>query len=109
MPFANIKGATKALSKTQKEEIMHRMTDMLAECFNEAARPHAMILIGRRPTAATAVRMRFSHSRRRSGERLTLSGSGACCAQASRSILYRCSGSAFKLSARKRTVSSSPR
>jgi 4-oxalocrotonate tautomerase len=28
---------------------MHRMTDMLAECFNEAARPHTMILIEEAP------------------------------------------------------------
>jgi 4-oxalocrotonate tautomerase len=43
------KAPQKALSKTQKEEIMHRMTDMLAECFNEAARPHIRILIEEAP------------------------------------------------------------
>jgi 4-oxalocrotonate tautomerase len=31
---------------------MHRMTDMLAECFNEAARPHTMILIEEAPDGA---------------------------------------------------------
>jgi 4-oxalocrotonate tautomerase len=45
MPFANIKVPEKALSRTQKEEIMHRMTDMFVEYFSEAARPHTMILI----------------------------------------------------------------
>ena len=45
MPFANIKVPEKALSRTQKEEIMHRMTDMFVEYFSEAARRHTMILI----------------------------------------------------------------
>jgi 4-oxalocrotonate tautomerase len=45
MPFANIKVPQKALSKTQKEEIIHRTTNMLVEYFSEAARPHTMILI----------------------------------------------------------------
>jgi 4-oxalocrotonate tautomerase len=45
MPFANIKLPEKALSRTQKEEIMHRMTDMFVEYFSEAARLHTMILI----------------------------------------------------------------
>jgi 4-oxalocrotonate tautomerase len=43
MPFANIKAPQKALSKTQKEEIIHRMTNMFVEYFG--ARPHTMILI----------------------------------------------------------------
>jgi 4-oxalocrotonate tautomerase len=45
MPFANIKVPQNALSKAQKEEIMHRMTNMFVEYFSEAARPHTMILI----------------------------------------------------------------
>jgi 4-oxalocrotonate tautomerase len=45
MPFANIKVPQKALSKTQKEEIIHRMTNMFVEYFSEAARPHTMVLI----------------------------------------------------------------
>jgi len=45
MPFANIKVPQKTLSKTQKEEIIHRMTNMFVEYFSEAARPHTMILI----------------------------------------------------------------
>ena len=49
MPFANIKFPQKALSKTQKEEIMHRMTNMFVEYFSEAARSHTMILIEKAP------------------------------------------------------------
>ena len=45
MPFANIKAPQKALSKAQKEEIVHRMTNMFVEYFGEAARAHTMILI----------------------------------------------------------------
>lgn len=45
MPFVNIKTPEGALSKAQKEEILHRTTDMLAEYFSEAARPHTMVLI----------------------------------------------------------------
>ncbi|MBW6421756.1 4-oxalocrotonate tautomerase family protein [Rhizobium sp. XQZ8] len=45
MPFINIKTPEGALSRAQKEEIMHRATDMLVEYFSEAARPHTMVLI----------------------------------------------------------------
>lgn len=45
MPFVNIKTPEGALTKTQKEEIVHRTTDMLAEYMSEAARPHTMVLI----------------------------------------------------------------
>ena len=45
MPFANLKVPQAALSKTQKAEIVHRVTDMFAEYFTEAARPHTMVLI----------------------------------------------------------------
>ena len=45
MPFANIKVPQAALSKTQKEEIVHRVTNMFVEYFSEAARPHTMVLI----------------------------------------------------------------
>jgi 4-oxalocrotonate tautomerase len=45
MPFANIKVPQKALSKAQKEEVIHRMTDMFVDYFSEAARAHTMILI----------------------------------------------------------------
>ncbi|NML74286.1 4-oxalocrotonate tautomerase family protein [Rhizobium sp. S-51] len=45
MPFVNIKTPEGALSLAQKEEIVHRTTDMLVEYFSEAARPHTMVLI----------------------------------------------------------------
>jgi len=37
MPFVNIKTPEGALSRAQKEEIVHRATDMLIEYFSEAA------------------------------------------------------------------------
>ena len=45
MPFANIKAPQAALSKAQKEEIVHRVTAMCVDYFGEAARPHTMVLI----------------------------------------------------------------
>ena len=45
MPFANIKTPQAALSKAQKDEIVHRVTDMFVDYFGEAARPHTMVLI----------------------------------------------------------------
>ncbi|MBP3127687.1 tautomerase family protein [Thalassospira sp. ER-Se-21-Dark] len=45
MPFVNIKTPQGALSTAQKEEIVHKTTDMLVEYFSEAARPHTMVLI----------------------------------------------------------------
>ncbi len=45
MPFVNIKTPEGALSRLQKEEIVHRTTNMLVEYFSEAARPHTMVLI----------------------------------------------------------------
>lgn len=45
MPFVNIKVPEAALTRTQKAEIVHRLTDMLVEYFSEAARPHTMVLI----------------------------------------------------------------
>jgi len=45
MPFVNIKTPEGALSRAQKEEIVHRTTAMLVEYFSEAARPHTMVLI----------------------------------------------------------------
>lgn len=45
MPFANIKVPQAALSRAQKEEIVHRVTSMLVDYFTEAARPHTMVLI----------------------------------------------------------------
>jgi 4-oxalocrotonate tautomerase len=45
MPFANIKVPQAALSRMQKEEIVHRVTAMFVDYFSEAARPHTMVLI----------------------------------------------------------------
>jgi len=45
MPFANIKIPEAALSRTQKAEIIHRVTDLFVEYLSEAARPHTMVLI----------------------------------------------------------------
>ena len=45
MPFANFKVPEAALSKAQKEEIVHKTTAMFVEYFGEAARPHTMVLI----------------------------------------------------------------
>ncbi|CDZ56512.1 tautomerase family protein [Neorhizobium galegae] len=45
MPFVNIKTPEAALSKAQKQEIVHRITEMLVEYMSEAARPHTMVLI----------------------------------------------------------------
>lgn len=45
MPFVNIKTPEAALTRAQKEDIIHRVTDMLVEYFTEAARPHTMVLI----------------------------------------------------------------
>lgn len=54
MPFVNIKTPEGALSKKQKEEIVHRATDMLVEYFSEAARPHTMVLIEEIPDGGYA-------------------------------------------------------
>ena len=45
MPFANFKVPVAALSKMQKEELIHRTTTMFTEFFGEAVRPHTMVLI----------------------------------------------------------------
>ncbi|WFU91199.1 4-oxalocrotonate tautomerase family protein (plasmid) [Rhizobium sp. CC1099] len=45
MPFVNIKTPEGALNRAQKQEIVHRTTNMLVEYFSEAARPHTMVLI----------------------------------------------------------------
>lgn len=45
MPFANFKVPEAALSKSQKEEIVHKTTAMLVGYFGEHARAHTMVLI----------------------------------------------------------------
>jgi 4-oxalocrotonate tautomerase len=45
MPFANFKLPQAALSRVQKEELVHRTTAMLVDYFGEGARAHTMVLI----------------------------------------------------------------
>jgi 4-oxalocrotonate tautomerase len=45
MPFANIKMPQAALSKAQKEDLIHRTTAMFVDFFGEAARPYTMVLV----------------------------------------------------------------
>ena len=45
MPFVNFKLPEGAMSKRQKEELIHKTTDMLVGYLSEAARPHTMVLI----------------------------------------------------------------
>lgn len=45
MPFINLKVPEAALTRAQKAEIVHRVTDLVVEYFSEAARPHTMVLI----------------------------------------------------------------
>lgn len=69
MPFANIKVPQATLSKAQKEEIVHRVTNMFVEYFSEAARPHTMILIEEVPDGGYAVRTKCSSSPARTGRK----------------------------------------
>lgn len=45
MPFANFKMPQGALSKAQKEDLVHKTTDMFVALFGEAVRPYTMVLI----------------------------------------------------------------
>jgi len=45
MPFANIKVPEAALSRAQKQEIVHKMTNLFVDYFSEAVRPHTTVLI----------------------------------------------------------------
>jgi 4-oxalocrotonate tautomerase len=45
MPFANFKMPQAALSRAQKEELVHRTTAMFVEFFGEGVRPYTMVLI----------------------------------------------------------------
>ncbi|MCV0426488.1 MAG: 4-oxalocrotonate tautomerase family protein [Roseibium sp.] len=45
MPFANFKLPEAALSKAQKEELIHKTTDLLVGYFGEIVRPTTMVLI----------------------------------------------------------------
>ena len=54
MPFVNFKLPEAALTRRQKEEIVHRTTAMLVDYFGDAARPHTMVLIEEVPDGGYA-------------------------------------------------------
>lgn len=45
MPFANFKMPHAALSKAQKEDLIHRTTQMFVDFFGEGVRPYTMVLV----------------------------------------------------------------
>lgn len=45
MPFANIKLPQAALSRAQKEDLIHRTTAMFVDFFGEGVRPFTMVLV----------------------------------------------------------------
>jgi 4-oxalocrotonate tautomerase len=45
VPFANFKVPEGTLSAEQKEEIIHKTTDLFAEYFGEGVRPFTMVLV----------------------------------------------------------------
>ena len=45
MPFANYKFPQGTLNAKQKEEIIHKTTDIFAEYFGEDVRPYTMVLV----------------------------------------------------------------
>lgn len=45
MPFANFKVPEGTLTAEQKEEIVHRTTDLYASYFGDAVRPFTMVLV----------------------------------------------------------------
>ncbi|MER9299772.1 4-oxalocrotonate tautomerase family protein [Mesorhizobium sp. M0621] len=45
MPFANFKMPQAALSKAQKEDLIHRTTQMFVDIFGEGVRPYTMVLV----------------------------------------------------------------
>ena len=45
MPFANYKLPQGSLTSDQKEQIIHKTTEILANIYGEAARAHVMVLV----------------------------------------------------------------
>ncbi|TIV98086.1 MAG: 4-oxalocrotonate tautomerase family protein [Mesorhizobium sp.] len=45
MPFANFKTPEAALTRAQKEELVHKTTQMFVDYFGEAVRPYTIVLI----------------------------------------------------------------
>ena len=71
MPFANIKTPQAALSKAQKEEIVHRVTAIFVDYFGEAERPHTIDMIEEVPDGVLRPRRQsVRHSRRLPRKRL---------------------------------------
>ncbi|WP_263385593.1 tautomerase family protein [Granulicella arctica] len=45
MPYANFKFPQGTLNAKQKEEIIHKTTNLFAEYFGEGVRPYTMVLV----------------------------------------------------------------
>jgi 4-oxalocrotonate tautomerase len=45
VPFANFKVPQGTLTAAQKEEIVHRTTDLYASFFGDGVRPYTMVLV----------------------------------------------------------------
>ena len=45
MPFANLKVPAGTITAAQKEELVHRVTDLYAELYGERARANTMVLV----------------------------------------------------------------
>ena len=69
MPFANYKFPQGTLNAKQKEEIIHKTTNLFAEYFGEGVRPYTMVLIdevadggwGRADETLTLAKMQSKH------------------------------------------------
>ncbi len=70
MPFANIKVPEGTLNAEQKEEIIHRTTNMFVHHFGEDVRPYTMVIVdetvdggwGRADETVTLAKMGLAHS-----------------------------------------------
>lgn len=45
MPFANFKVPQESLSTAQKEDLIHKTTDLMVSFFGEMVRPTTMVLV----------------------------------------------------------------
>lgn len=45
MPFANFKVPQESLSTSQKEDLIHKTTDLMVSFFGEMVRPTTMVLV----------------------------------------------------------------
>lgn len=70
MPYANYKFPQGILTPAQKEEIVHKTTNLFAEYFGEGVRPYTMVLVdevvdggfGRADEVFTLAKMRSQSS-----------------------------------------------